>query len=353
MTGWIRNGFRTRVGDGLGCWSRLSHCLRHHRAMIDDRRLRMLAARQHSVVTISQARDLGYAEAQRRRLFDGERWERVKPRVARLVGSTNSIEQRALIAVLDAGGGGALEGTSAAAWWGIPGNQLEPFHVVRLRDRSDTPPRGDWRHEPVLLPDNHVVVLDGIPTQVPARALFDVAGTQRRGAELPWFVERMERMVDNAWSARLVSGATLHGMLDELAQRGRAGIRVMRQVLATRGRDYIPPASNLEARVIKILADAGLPPMRRQVDTGDEEGWIGRVDLRDPDLPLILEVQSERFHSSQIDRQLDARRIERLERAGLVVVEVTDVQVWHRPSEVLDRVRNGRRQAARRGRLAS
>ena len=122
----------------------------------------------------------------------------------------------------------------------------------------------------MLLPDHHVVVLDGIPTQVPARALFDVAGTQRRGAELPWFVERMERMVDNAWSARLVSGATLHAMLDELAQRGRAGIRVMRQVLSTRGLDYIPPASNLEARVIKILADGGLPPMRRQVDTGDE-----------------------------------------------------------------------------------
>ena len=77
--------------------------------------------------------------------------------------------------------------------------------------------------------------------------------------------------------------------------------------------------------------------MRRQVDTGDEEGWIGRVDLRDPELPLIVEVQSERFHSSQIDHQLDARRIERLERAGLVVVQVTDIQAWHRPRSALGR----------------
>ena len=219
--------------------------------------------------------------------------------------------------------------------------------------RSNTRSDGDHRHEPMLLPEHHVVVLDGIPTQVPARALFDVAGTQRRGAELPWFVERMERMVDNAWSASLVSGATLHAMLGELAQRGRAGIRVMRQVLSTRGLDYIPPASNLEARVIKILADGGMPPMRRQVNTGDGEGWIGRVDLRDPELPLVVEVQSERFHSSQIDRQLDARRIERLERAGLVAVQVNDIQVWHRPSEVLQAVRHGRRRARRLVRQAS
>jgi hypothetical protein len=160
-------------------------------------------------------------------------------------------------------------------------------------------------------------------------------------------------MVDNAWADRLVSGSTLHSMLDELAQRGRPGIRVMRQVLATRGSDYVPPASNLEARVSKILAGGGIPPMRRQVNTGDEVGWIGRVDLRDEVLPLILEVQSERFHSSLIDQQLDAHRIDRLKRAGFVVVQVTDVQVWHKPHELLGAVRDGRQRAALHARRAS
>lgn len=313
--------------------------------MIDDLSLRALAATQRGLVTIAQARDLGFSPDRRRRLADGRRWERVTPRVLRLVGASETIDQRALIAVLDAGNGAALSGPSAAAWWGIPGNQIEPIHVVRFRDRSTTPPRGDRRHEPTVAPTDHALVLDGIPTQVPSRALFDIAGMRRRGAELPWFVDRMARMVDNAWSARLVSGATLHGMFDDLAQRGRPGIRVMRQVLATRGPDYVPPASNLEARVSKLLADDGLPPMRRQVDTGDALGWIGRVDLRDAELPLILEVQSERFHSSLVDRQLDATRIERLERAGFVVVEITEEQVWHRPHEVRDAVHEGRQRA--------
>ena len=149
--------------------------------MIDDASLRALAATQRGLVTIAQARDLGLSLAQRHRLFDGQRWERATPRVVRLVGSTESVEQRGLVAVLDAGTGGALSGASAAAWWDIPGNELEPFHVVRDRDRSGTPRRGDRRHEPTLLPTHHTVVLDGIRTEVPARALFDIASPNDPG----------------------------------------------------------------------------------------------------------------------------------------------------------------------------
>ena len=321
--------------------------------MIDDLPLREVAARQRGLVTVSQAAGLGFDKATRHRLVDGRRWRRRAPRVLELVGSVACDEQDALAAILDAGAGAALAGSSALAWWGVSGNQLRPFHVVRWRDRSTTTGPGDRRHEPVLLPAHHVVELDGIPVEVPARALFDVAGSRRRGVERPWFVAKVERMVDNAWSDRLVSGRTLHAMLDEMAQRGRPGIRVMRQVLATRGLDYVPPASNLEARAAKIVADAGLPPLRRQVNSGDQRTWIGRVDLRAPDVPLIVEVQSERFHSSLIDRQLDADRIARLQHAGFVVVEVTDAQVWHRPQEVVQAVRQGRDAAARRASTAA
>ncbi len=318
--------------------------------MIDDSAMRAVAETQRGLVTAAQARELGFTKDQIDRLTDGKRWERLTSHVLRLVGSVRTAEQRATASVLDAGVGAALGGASAAAWWGIPGNKLEPFDIVRTRDRSRTTRVGDRRHEPTLLPPSHIVTLEGLPVLVPARALFAIAGSKRRGAELPWFIARMERMVDNAWSARLVSGRTMHEMLDEVAQRGRPGIRVMRAVLATRGLDYVPPASNLEARVIKILEDGGIPPMRRQVDIGDEDGWIGRVDLRDAELPVIIEVQSERFHSSLVDRERDELRIERLRRGGFVVVEVTEFQVWHRPREVLTAVIAARDTALRRGR---
>lgn len=321
--------------------------------MIDDLPLRRLSAAQHGLVTIGQMATAGYDKDARGRLVDGRRWERLADDVIRLVGSPATNAQLALASTLRAGPDGALSGSSAAAWWGIPGNTLEPIHVVRIRDRTTTTNNLGQNHEPVLLPAHHVVRLDEVPVVIPARALFDIAGTKRRGAEISWWIERMARMVDNAWSARLVSGRSLHEMLDELAQRGRPGIRVMRQVLAERGLDYVPPASNLEARFASILEAAGLPAMRRQVDTGDGVGWIGRVDFRADDLPFITEVQSERFHSSLIDRQLDEDRVARLERAGFVVAQVTDVQVWHRRHEVIRTVRDGRQLAALRVRPAS
>ncbi|HJR25963.1 MAG TPA: hypothetical protein VJ804_10845 [Acidimicrobiales bacterium] len=308
--------------------------------MIDDLPLRTLASAQHGIVSIEQAVRLGYGRHARHALIDGRRWERIGPRVIGLVGAPPSQGRTASIAVLSAGRGAALCGPSAAAWWGIPGNLLEPLHVVRDRDGSTRAPVDAAAHEPKLLPPHHVVVLDSVRTVVPARALFDVAGRRRRGAQDEAWVERVARMVDTAWAMRLVSGRSLHALFDEMAKRGRSGTRVMRLVLADRGVDYIPPASGLESRFAQILARAGLPPMRRQIDSGGDR-WIGRVDFRAADVPVLVEIQSERFHSSLIDSQLDADRLAALRAAGFVVVEITETDVFHRPYRVVRQVEEG------------
>ena len=260
----------------------------------------------------------GTPRRQRQRLFDGERWERVTPRVARLVGSTRQRRAACPDRRARCRRRRRSERTQRSS---LVGHPRQPARAVSRRSASRPlghAPRGDRRHEPTTAAGDHVVVLDGIPTQVPARALFDVAGTQRRGASF--------RGSSSGWN----------GWWTTRGQRASSAVRPFTRCSTTSpsgdgrdpghapgpgytGLDYIPPASNLEARVIKILADGGLPPMRRQVDTGD--GRVGSAaSTCATELPLILEVQSERFHSSQIDRQLDARRIERLERAGLVVV---------------------------------
>ncbi len=307
--------------------------------VFDDSALRRLASQQHGLVAVHQCDEVGVHRKAREHIVDGKRWERPTPRVLRLVGSSTSRAQQAMLAALEAGPGGCLSSTSAAAWWGVPGNVLQPWQVIRRRGHVQRPERVASRHEPVFLPEHHVVMLEGVPVVVPARALFEVAGTRRRGAELTWWVERMARMVDSAWSMRLVSGTTLRAMLDDLAQRGRPGIRVMRQVLAERPGDYIPPASGLESRVMQILRSAGLPSFRRQVDVGDDGAWIGRVDFIGETVPVVLEVQSERFHRSHLDQQLDGLRIERLTAAGYVVTEIFEEDVWHRPHVLVTKVR--------------
>lgn len=291
---------------------------------------------QHALVTSEQLGAAGFSPRDTRWLIDSKRLARVSPRVLRLLGAPATEAQRVLAAILDAGPGAALSHTSALAWWKVPGFTLRELHV--------TGPRAAARrlahvvHDKAAPPEHHVRVLEGIPVVTPARALFDVAGM--RGVPPP----RVERAVDNAWSLRLVSGRTLDTMLRELARRGRRGVATMREILSERGPHWVPPASGLERRVTQILDGQWRTALRRQVHVGDDE-WIGRVDFADPELPFVLEVQSERFHTSLLDRRADAERSALLRAAGFVVVAVTDVDVWHHPEVVVERVRDGRDEA--------
>jgi very-short-patch-repair endonuclease len=57
----------------------------------------------------------------------------------------------------------------------------------------------------------------------------------------------------------------------------------------------------------------------------------------------VVEVQSELYHSALTDRVADAARVAALRSAGFEVVEVSEEQVWHRPAEVVQAVREARR----------
>jgi very-short-patch-repair endonuclease len=161
----------------------------------------------------------------------------------------------------------------------------------------------------------------------PSRVLFDLAGIVHPA--------RLARSVDDALAKRLTNVRALHALLDVLAQRGRAGIRAMRVVLAERPPGWRAPESHLEARTQQILRDGGLPPFERQVDVGDDDGWIGRVDFLERRNSVVLQVDGDRWHSSLLDRVADAEQTARLHRAGFVVARVTEAQVWLRPASVI------------------
>jgi very-short-patch-repair endonuclease len=158
---------------------------------------------------------------------------------------------------------------------------------------------------------------------------------------------RLERLLDWFWNERLLDGATLDRTVRELARRGRTGSTLMRELAATRGAGYVPPASTLERRFEQVLEQHLVPSMRRQVDSGGES-WSGRVDFRHRSLPLVVEVHSEKHHTSLVDRADDARRRRALEDDGLEVVIVWDYEVWHEPGVVADRVRASERKVQAR-----
>jgi very-short-patch-repair endonuclease len=305
------------------------------RAMNHDAPLLNLASRQHGAVAVRQASALGISRAALRHRIDKGQWERISQRVLRLAGSPASQEQRLMVAVLHHAPAAFLARSTALACWRLPGFQKEPIELLSSRRRRITDDGLTTVHSSRDLLLAHVTEVDGIPITTPARALFDIAATEHP--------KRVERAIDNALARRLVTNALLHRTLRELADRGRHGITLMRELLDARPPSYRPPESNTEARLNDLLERAGQRRLSPQHDVGDDEAWIGRIDLRDEEAPLLVEVQSDLFHGSLLDRQRDQERIGALRAAGFVVLEIWESAVWHRPDEVVAAVVGPRR----------
>jgi very-short-patch-repair endonuclease len=254
-------------------------------------------------------------------------WTRVTDRVVRLDGVPPTTGERGMAAILDQGGGARLSHRSSAWWWGaggFSGHDLQLLTASRSRHRTSLA----TVHTVRSLPDRWVTVFRQLPIVRPELCILQLCATLHE--------ERAGRALDNLWRDGLLSGRSLDLFLAELGRRGRNGVAVLRQLRAARPGDYVPPATNLERRAIEVLGGLGVE-WRRQVDLGAEM-WTGRVDLCADRRPLIVEVQSEKFHSALLDRQADAVRRSRLEEDGFVVVEVTDDEVWCAPDVARHRV---------------
>jgi hypothetical protein len=293
-----------------------------------------IASRQHGLALAYDAHALGVTREELRHLVRTGRIDRVTRRVLRVPGAPRTDLQAVLTAVLDAAPGAFACGHTAAAIWEVAGYRLAPVHVVRPRGLSGRRSSLAVLHEVKRLLPRHVTVLKDVPVVRPERMVLDLCASEHP--------RRAARALDDAWRRRLLSGRSLRALVSETSVQGRPGLRLLRALLDERGDDYVPPASNLEARFASIITQAGLPEMRRQVDSGDDERWVGRVDFRDVDRPLIVEIQSETFHSALIDRVEDEARLAALRAAGFEVVEITEEQVWHRPREVVRTMREAR-----------
>jgi very-short-patch-repair endonuclease len=309
-------------------------------AMSADDDLLHLASRQHAAVSRRQAAALGIDRYGLAHRVGRGAWTMATAQVACLVGAPATDDQRAMVATLHFGGSAYISAMTALAFWGVAGFVTDPINLLRRRTRVRA--TAPWVvHTTTDLLDSHITELRGIPIVTPTRALFDIAGRVHPA--------RVERALDNAWSRRLTNASMLARTLAELADHGRPGIVLMRELIEARPAEHRPAESNTEARFDQLMREDGQRPMRRQVELGDAD-WVGRSDYVDDESMLIVEIQSDLFHGSLLDRRRDALRLERLQTMGWTVLEVWEHDVWHRPQQVVGLVRRHRR--AQRGRAA-
>jgi hypothetical protein len=287
---------------------------------------------QHGLITRRQATDAGLSRsAIRHRLAIGT-WTDCGHGIYRVAAAPVTPQSRLLERVLGCGAGALASHRSAAALLGIPGFRVEDHDVTVTPDG----PRRDGFpvHESDCMPAHHRRVVDGISCTSVARTIFDLCGMFgfRR-------IGRSARALDTVLARRMVTVAALWRVLDELAVQGRAGAASLRVLLLERGGRAAAPESELERRFLRLVGEAGLPEPELQVDVGDADAWIGRVDFLFRAARLVVEVDGRLAHESLLDVASDRRRDAALAAAGFRVERCTWHDVTTAPETVLRRLR--------------
>lgn len=293
-----------------------------------------IATRQHGVFSTTQLTPVTDAEVQTR-LSTG-RWRRVQRQIYVVEGSPDTWEQQIWIKLL-AGGPGAVVGLrSAAALHGLRGMHRIATDVVQPEETvPNAKPRTSRRT--TRLPSSHVTVIEGFPVTTIERTLFDLAGITsqwRRRSGRSYLTEaRVERLVENALSQKLVTVGSLRQVHLSLAGRGRAGSRLMRQLLDERSGTYVATESELEDAFLALVDEFGLPAPSRQVHLGNAAEHIGRVDFHYEHARLVVEADSQAFHGQRTQMIHDHQRDLQLLAGGWQVLRID----WWQLTE--DRVR--------------
>lgn len=163
-----------------------------------------------------------------------------------------------------------------------------------------------------------------------------------------WVTDRVRTAMDCAVllppdeALTVLDSALREGMVDrdELAL---AAARLPRQHRARVARlvdmARAEAANPFESVLRWIVSDIPGLTVRPQVEIGDDDGPIGRVDLADEELRLVLEADSFEWHGQREALERDCIRYNRLVADGWLVLRFSWDQVMNHPERVRDIVR--------------
>jgi len=290
-------------------------------------RWKVLATRQHGVVTWGQMRQLGITPRVIRWKVTTGAIEEVVPGVYRVGGSAQTWEQRLIAACLWAGPDACASHKSAAALWKFDGFAPGPLEISALKqNRTELAFKVHrTRVEPAFLTSKL-----NIPVTNAFRTVWDLVAVIDE--------HRSNQLLDEALRKGLVSMEALWRMVERQSGSGRRGIGVLRRLLEQRDPAYQPSASELQAATRRLLIRAGIPFIEEFVVTDDHGNFVARVDFKLVDVPVVVESDGRANHSSKFDWQHDLDRRNLLTALGLGVIHVTWDKVTHRSEEFLAEV---------------
>lgn len=281
-----------------------------------DAAIAAIGGRQKQIVTLRQFRSAGLSNrgvshrARRHRLF------RMHEQVYALHAPPYSWHQR-LLAATYACGEGTFVSDMAAAW--LLGATERTPSVPQVTNQS-----GAGRdvseievHQRVVA-SRDVIKRYGIPCSSPARTLLDCAASAG--------IERLEELLMAADSGR--PGLDRERLEDLIAENGgRRGIRNLRFLITD---DPKENDSTSERRMLRVCRRFGVPEPETQYEIR-ASGRTYRADLCWPELRLIVECDSWRWHGGKLKVERDSDRDQILAIAGWLVVHFTRNQIKLEP----------------------
>lgn len=293
--------------------------------MHPDAQASRVAAKQGGLTTRKQLLAMGFSDAKIERRVATGQWTRTARGVYRLFeGLTPGDELRAAVAVLP---GAVASHFSAARIHQIDRVPPGPVTVlVHTRTTHIFPGVEAIRcHD---LQAHHVESVDRLPTTTAARTVVDLASRLT--------VAELAICLDSVLNMRLASGEAIAAVLDEVARKGKPGVRSLRTVLGERiGLDQ--SRSVLEQRGLALLASFGFGSYEIEYPIP----WAPRqrFDVAFPQSKLAVEWDSRRWHGHLGAFQNDRERDRAALLNGWRVVRFTWDDVRDRPESVVATLR--------------
>jgi len=182
----------------------------------------------------------------------------------------------------------------------------------------------------VRLPDtNEIEIRDEIPCTTVSRTLVDMAGWTG------W--SSMRRLVEQAAILRQLDVEEIDRILSLGRRRGTPRLR---RILSPWRQTQEPQPvlrSRLEARLLPLLIEEGLPPPRTNVKL-KLDGRQLEVDLFWEKQRLAIETDGEETHGTSVAFQRDRWRDQLLVAAGYRTSRITWAQVRDEPDAVVNRI---------------
>jgi very-short-patch-repair endonuclease len=260
------------------------------------------------------------------------RYVREHPRVFAFAGLPESWERSVLSACLAAGQEAVASHRSAARLWDLIDSSED---IVEITVPCSQRPRlrGVTVHRSADMQAEHTTVRRRIPVTNPLRTMVDLASVLKPDA--------VEGALDAGLAyPTLFSVGAVEAMRSRLAQHGRAGTGVLRQVLAERALGDAVSDSKLERRMAELLRGAGLPVAVFHYAICTREGvFLAEIDFAYPDVKLAIEVDGFGVHGTPRAMAKDFVRQNGLVPYGWRVLRFTWRQVTRQPEMVAAAIR--------------